>query len=118
MAFFKLSLGFFFLRIVINPRQRMLIRWVLIVFTTYSFGYLFYAIFRCGVPSGSNFWHNKLADKCTPPSYGLGSGYTHSILTAGTDFIFLLMPIPLVLHSKLLFREKVTVASIMILGTM
>jgi hypothetical protein len=118
MAFFKISLGLFFLRVLTERWQKIFVYCILVIITAYSVGYLFFSVFRCGVPSGDHFWQQKLANKCTPGSYGLGFGYTHAILTAGTDIIFLFLSIHMVRHSSLKFREKVTVLGIFILATM
>jgi hypothetical protein len=106
IALFKISLGLFFLRIIIEPLLRRIVHGTLVIFTIWSVGYLYFAIFQCGVPSGSRFWENKLAGRCGSDKLGLGMGYVHAILTAGTDLIFLALPIPMVFRTKIRSREK------------
>jgi hypothetical protein len=116
---FKISLSFFFLRVIVRPIERSIIIWVLTIFTFFSVGYLFFAIFQCGIPSGSTFWIHKLNDKCAPDQSGLGMAYTHAVLTAGTDLIFLVLPIPLLRRSiTFRVREKIVLGMIMGLGTL
>jgi hypothetical protein len=112
IALFKISLGLFFLRIMIEPLQRRIIHGALVIFTIWSVGYLFFAIFQCGVPSGSRFWHNKLTGRCGSDKLGLGMGYVHAILTAGTDLTFVALPIPMVSRIKMQSREKWIVVSV------
>jgi hypothetical protein len=118
VGFFKVSLAYYFLRIVIDQRTRQLIYAVLTIFSIYSFGYFFFAIFQCGIPSGSSFWERKIALECASDSVGLGLGYTHAILTASSDLIFLSLVIPIVVKSRLRMREKVIVCLLMAFATL
>jgi hypothetical protein len=118
MALFKISLGLFFLRILIRPQQKRIIYGILIIFLIWSMGYLCFAIFQCGIPSGSRFWVHKITDKCGSDALGLGMGYTHAILTAGTDLIFVSLPIPIVLEAKIKPREKWIIVCIFAIAVM
>jgi hypothetical protein len=106
IALFKVSLGLFFLRILTAPRERRIIYGSLIIFSIWSLGYLFFALFQCGVPSGSRFWENKITDRCGSDALGLGMGYTQAILSAAVDIIFVSLPIPTVWQAKIKTREK------------
>jgi hypothetical protein len=44
--------------------------------------------------------------------------YVHAVLTAGTDFAFVFLPIPLMQHSAMNFREKVIIGGMLMIGTM
>jgi hypothetical protein len=106
VAFFKISLGLFFLRIIIARKQRQLVYGILVIYTIWCIGYGFFAVFQCGIPSGSRFWVHKITDQCGSDALGLGMGYTHAVLTAGTDIIFVLIPIPIVSKARIKPREK------------
>jgi hypothetical protein len=112
-----MSLGLFFLRVLIHPLQRAVVNWIIIIFTTYSVGYFFFAVFQCGVPSGSRFWQRKLAHQCAPDPLILGLGFGYAVLTAGSDLVFVCLTIPMLRQSSLRFTEKWVVGGIMILGT-
>jgi hypothetical protein len=118
MTFFKISLGIFFLRTVITQKQRRIVHGVLFIFVFWSAGYFFFALFQCGVPSGSRFWVNKVEDKCGSDALGLGLGYAHAVLTAGTDLIFVSLPIPTILNLNMKPREKCIIACIFGIATM
>jgi hypothetical protein len=118
VGIFKVSLGLFFLRVLIEKWQRKVVHWTLIIFSTYSVGYFFYAIFQCGIPNGAVFWERKITSQCTSDATGLGLGYTHGILTALTDMVFVVLPFPVVRRARLNLREKMIVGGILGLATM
>jgi hypothetical protein len=118
VAIFKISLGLFFLRLLTDNRSRLIIKWILILFSLFSTGYLFFAIFQCGIPRGSTFWLRKFAGQCASEPVGLGMGYIHAILTAGTDLMFLALTYPMIRNSQLEKREKVVVGFILCLATL
>jgi hypothetical protein len=117
VAFFKISLGLFFMRVIVDQKQRTVIRWVVITFTTFSFGYFWFAVFQCGVPSGSHYWQRRLANQCSPLKFSLSLGYIHALLSAGSDFTFMCLPYPLLRDSQLKTREKWLVSGILVFGT-
>jgi hypothetical protein len=100
------------------PWQKKVIHWIFIIFTTYSVGYFFFAVFQCGITTGGEFFEKRISGTCAKESAGLGLGYIHSILTAGTDLIYVFLPIPMINQSTLRFREKIVVGGILIVGTM
>src|ERR1700759_3543282 len=90
MGIFKISLGLFFLRILVARWARRVVYGVLFAFSLYSVGYFFFVVFGCGVPGGGSYWMRKIANECASDSITLGLGYALAILTAGTDLIFLM----------------------------
>jgi hypothetical protein len=117
MGLFKVSLGLFFLRLLKHPMQRRLIIVVVTIFSLFTIGYFFFAMFQCGMPIGDRYWTRRVAHECLPYSAGLGLAYAHAALTAGTDLMFIILPISVVRNSQLTTREKWTVATIMSIGT-
>jgi rhodopsin domain-containing protein len=118
ISLFKVSLGLFLLRILITRWQRLTAYWVLSIFSFYSLGYFFFALFQCGVPSGNSFWTRKLANKCAPQWVGLSLGYIHASLTAGSDIILVILPILALRQSKMKRGEKIIVSCILGIGAM
>jgi hypothetical protein len=117
-AFFKVSLGLFFLRLLTRKWERRII-WSLIgVYSVYSFGYVFYATFQCGVPTGDAFWTRKFFHRCGSDAVGLTLGYVHGTLTAGADLIFVILPLPAIYKSFLSRREKQVICGFLMLGSM
>lgn len=116
ILFVKISLGLFFLRIIVKRWQRRVIYAVMILFSVFSFCYFWYAIFQCGVPRGNNFWMRKITGRCLSDSSGLALGYVHGVLTTLTDVIFVALPIYIVSKSSLKLREQVSVGLILLLA--
>jgi hypothetical protein len=117
IALFKISLGVFFLRVLIHPYQRTVIHWILYIFTTFSVGYLFFAVFQCGIPRGSDFWERRISNHCSPVALNLVLGYMHAVLSAASDLILMCLPIPALRNSTLKLREKIVVGGILTFGT-
>jgi hypothetical protein len=113
---FKVSIGLFFVRILTEKWQRGTIYCVLVIFSTFGVVYFFYAIFQCGIPTGSTFWQRRVANQCLSNSSGLGLGYTHGVLTALTDLIFVALPLWVVFKARLNLRERIIISGIMLLA--
>jgi hypothetical protein len=118
IIFLKLSLGVFFLRIVIQPWQTRVVQVTVAIASLVGLMYFFFAIFQCGAPiSGPSFWEKTLARECVSNADILGFGYTHSITTASTDFIFALLPVAILRYTQKPFREKLIIYCILLVGT-
>lgn len=116
MALLRVSLGYFFLRIIHGTTQRRIIYGIMISYSLFSFGYFWYTIFQCGVPTKEHFWEKKTLSKCGPGIRGLVVGYFHSAITAGADFTFLVLPLPVILKSNLNSRERTGVILLLCLS--
>jgi hypothetical protein len=116
IALVKLMLGFFFLRILMYPFQRRLVMVAVGIFTIYSVMYFFFVVFQCGVPTGNRYWMNRVSGKCTNPTAGQILAYVHAGLTAGTDLLFIILPIVVVRQTRFSAKEKLIVLSIMSIG--
>jgi hypothetical protein len=81
MVFLKFGLGFFFLRLIKEKRQRWLIYGVLALTLIFSFIYFNITIFQCGIP-GNDLWILRFSGKCLSNWSGItyGFGYTVSRL--------------------------------------
>jgi hypothetical protein len=114
---FKASLGFFFLRVLVNRRLRKVTYAVLIATCTYSFAYFFTVVWHCGTPSGNNFWVKTFQYQCMTDTTQKGLTYTHAVVTAGSDLYFLLLVPFIVGNTKLRFKEKINIAVLLGLAT-
>jgi hypothetical protein len=112
---FKISLGLFFLRVLTKRWQRILFYVLMGVSTAYGFTYVLTIIFTCGDPA-------KIADTvfmpkdCLPAAVTLGTGYLYGALNVTADWIFVLVPITVLMDSSLDRRSKISVGIIMALG--
>ena len=115
MMFLKLSLGLFFLRILVVEWQRKTVWAVMILSTVVNFFCSFWAIFVCGNPA--NYLTSLLTEKCVPKGPWLAIGYLQSATNTATDVTLAFLPIPMLWGVQLSFQKKLLVTSILMLAT-
>jgi hypothetical protein len=115
ILFLKVSLGLFFLRIVQVKWQRKVIYGVIIMSTLVQSYHAFLLLFACGNPK--HYPEHMLLSKCIPKHIQVDLAYSQGAVTTLTDFIFALLPIPLLWNTTLDMRSKLSVAFVLILGT-
>jgi hypothetical protein len=119
MIFLKLSLGIFFLRIMVDRIQRRIIYAVVSLSVSFGVFYFFFIIFQCGAPiQGSTFWERFIGRRCVSDMAVLAMGYTHALINALTDATLAILPIGLVRRAKLHPHQKLIVGGILIIGAM
>lgn len=114
----KISLALFFLRFICGPWQKRTIYTTIIITTVFGTAYLLYATFQCGAPHGLSFWERKLLGKCAGTASILGMAYTHGVLTALTDAVFLVLTIPAIIKIKIRSGERLVLGGILTLATL
>ncbi|KAI5246976.1 hypothetical protein E4T43_02453 [Aureobasidium subglaciale] len=112
----KLSLAVFFLRIVLEKWQRRTIIISTVVFSFYTFGFFFVAIFQCGDPS--KYLLHKVQGKCMSWSALGPLNYTHGVMNALTDWVFVSLPILVVRKANMRGRDKWSVVFVLIVGVL
>jgi hypothetical protein len=115
MMFVKLSLGLFFLRIVVETWQRKVVYIMVASSWVVGIAYFWYAIFQCGIPNGNGIaeWETRLNDQCgSPTSVVLGVSYAHAIVNMLTDISLVLIPIPTLRTTRISYKEKLVVMGI------
>lgn len=118
MMMLKLSLAFFFFRLLVARWQKRVVCAITVLCIVFGFAYFCFAVFQCGVPAkGGPFWYKKITNQCVRQGPIDGFAYAHAAISAGTDFILSAMPILIVRKSKLSPREKATVCGILIIAT-
>ncbi|OCL06326.1 hypothetical protein AOQ84DRAFT_223942 [Glonium stellatum] len=117
MCILKISLGIFFNRIVVKPWQRYVIFGVVAVSTLQSLASFFFIIFRCG-PSPGHYLVMQLEGKCAPRWLNLLFLYMHAGITTITDWIFAMLPVSILWHTKMDVRSKLSVGFILTLSTL
>lgn len=91
-VFLKISLGLFFLRIIVEPWQRMVIYICMAISTIYGFIYFGIVTFGCGDPQ--KFLLRTVEQKCLSiENVTIPASYVHTALNAATDWIMALLPI-------------------------
>lgn len=111
----KISVGIFFIRIVVKRWQRILIYTTLVVAGISSAGSFFYVLFRCG-PDMDQYVLRQLNDKCTPRNLDRFFAFQHASFAFLTDCIFVLLPIAILWNSNMSRRSKLSVGFILSLA--
>ncbi|GME31676.1 hypothetical protein GTA08_BOTSDO11494 [Neofusicoccum parvum] len=111
----KLSLGIFFLRIVIKPWQRAMVYTVMILIALTSIFFFFFLIFLCGNPK--DYLIRYIYDQCAPRHVQTALAYLSAALGAAADWTYALIPIQIVVQANMDLRSKLSVLSILSLGT-
>ncbi|KEQ93815.1 hypothetical protein AUEXF2481DRAFT_30894 [Aureobasidium subglaciale EXF-2481] len=112
----KLSLAVFFLRIVLEKWQRQTIIISTVIFSLYTFGFFFVAIFQCGDPS--KYLLHKVQGKCMSWSALGPLNYIHGVMNALTDWVFVSLPILVVRKANMRGRDKWSVVFVLIVGVL
>ncbi|KAH0368450.1 hypothetical protein KCU65_g3990, partial [Aureobasidium melanogenum] len=112
----KLSLAVFFLRIVLEKWQRQVIIISTVVFSLYTFSFFLVAVFQCGSPA--QYLLHKIQGKCVSWSVLGPMNYTHGVLNALTDWIFVSFPILVVRRANMSSRDKWSVVFVLIIGVL
>ncbi|KAK7562411.1 hypothetical protein IWX49DRAFT_554298 [Phyllosticta citricarpa] len=111
----KLSLGVFFLRILIRPWQRCFVYAVMVLTTLLSVFFFFNLIFMCGNPK--DYLVRYVADECAPRDVQRALAYLSAAVGAFTDWTYAVLPLQIVLQANMQMRGKISVLLILSLGT-
>jgi hypothetical protein len=119
MIFLKISLGIFFLRILIERWQRATVYILVGISTTFNFGYFWFVAFQCGVPSSaSEFWERRLSGQCASSKWILGLGYSQAGVSFLTDVGLALLPIPVLMRARIANREKWVIGGLLLMAAL
>ena len=118
MVTFKISLAFFFLRLVKLMWERFVVYAAVAMSIVFGIAYLLFSIFECGVPTDRiGYALKRMELHCAPAGVIAGMGYTHAVTSCLTDWIFAVLPIPLLIKTPMPVREKIIVVIILAMGT-
>jgi hypothetical protein len=118
MITLKISLGVFFLRIMVVPWQKRSVYVIVTISTLMGIAYFLFALFICGLPVDAHFyWERRFEGQCASSSTILGISYSHAVVTALTDLLLALLPLPMVKKANITSKEKIVVMTIFIIAT-
>lgn len=113
VGFMKLALGFLFLRFLLVPWQRRVVYVVMSLSTVYTLCIFFIILFQCGNPN------LIIVEGWCLNSRGLNIvTYLHAALNAFTDWIFAILPIFFLRKLDANIQTKISVWSILALGSL
>ena len=117
MMFIKLSIGFFLLRLAVQKRYLYTIYGTMFVVLIWSLALWFWDIFQCSpVPAQWDYTIPNL--RCVSAQEVVNAAYSLSVMTIVTDWLFALLPIPMIWHVKMSPQAKATVFVVLGLGVL
>ena len=115
MVILKISLGIFYLRIVVSRWHKITVSATVgnaAIFTSY---YFFAILFSCGLPS--HFLANALHGKCTGTVHSrYAVNITAGVINAVSDFVLAILPIALINKACIPLPAKISASLILLLG--
>ncbi|PMB68089.1 hypothetical protein BM221_006266 [Beauveria bassiana] len=113
MMFVKLSIGVFLLRLSARKVYTIIIKISLVVVTLYTLGVFFWDVFQC-MPVAKQWDYRITEGHCASGQDIINAAYAISVLTVVSDWLYALLPIPMLWNVKMTKQAKVTV--VLILG--
>ncbi|KAI4741375.1 hypothetical protein E4T50_08177 [Aureobasidium sp. EXF-12298] len=116
LVFLKLSLAFFYLRIVIQRWQRWVIYITVTVFSLYGLTYAFIYLFRCGSNVNDQLFY-RAEGNCIPDNTLFIMTYVFGAVDTLTDFIYAFLPIYVLWNSNMPLGMKFTAGFLLCIGS-
>ncbi|KAF5025893.1 hypothetical protein F66182_2012 [Fusarium sp. NRRL 66182] len=115
MMFIKLSIGIFLLRISVKSLYTWIIRVSLVIVGIWSIVLFFWNLFQCNPVEMQ--WDFRITDgHCVSSDQIIAAAYAISAMTVLSDWLYALLPIPMLWSVKMTKQAKVTVIIILGLG--
>ncbi|KJZ80539.1 hypothetical protein HIM_00389 [Hirsutella minnesotensis 3608] len=115
MMFVKLSIGVFLLRLAVWTAYKWILWTCLFVFTLWSLGIFFWNMFQC-IPVEKQWDFRIQHGYCSSADAIISSAIALSVLTVLSDWVYALLPIPMMWNVKMTKQAKITVVVILGLG--
>lgn len=115
MMFIKLSLGVFLLRLATQKRYKWIIWASMGVVFIWSTALFFWDIFQCK-PVKSQWDYTIPVYTCVSAQEVVNAAYALSVLNILTDWLYALLPIPMIWNAKMTMQAKITVGLVLSLG--
>ncbi|KAK1984347.1 integral membrane family protein [Colletotrichum cereale] len=115
MLFIKLSIGFFLLRLSSSTVYNWIIGVSLTIVTIWSVVIFFWNMFQCS-PVEAQWDYAIPNSECVPSDAIVAAAYSISVMNVLSDWLYALLPIPMVWSVKMTKQAKATVIVILGLG--
>jgi hypothetical protein len=115
MMFIKLSIAIFLLRIAVKRPYIWILHISMAVVLIWSVAIFIYDVFQC-VPVQAQWDFTIKTAKCVSGPSFVAAAYSISVMTIVTDWLYALLPIPMIWSIQMSVQTKVTVAFILSLG--
>ncbi|CZR65727.1 related to integral membrane protein pth11 [Phialocephala subalpina] len=115
MMFIKLSIAIFLLRIAVERPYIWILRISMIVVAVWSVAIFIYDLFQC-IPVAAQ-WDTTIKNaKCDSGGSFAAAAYSISVMTIVTDWLYALLPIPMIWSVQMSVQAKATVVFVLSLG--
>jgi len=115
MVILKISLGIFYLRIVVSRWQKVTVYATVTIATAFGCFYFFAILFSCGVPT--KFLISALQNKCWGDAESrFATNLSAGIINAASDLILATLPITLIRKACMPLPAKISAGLILLLG--
>jgi hypothetical protein len=115
MAFIKASIAVFLLRIAVKNVYKWILKISLAIIVLWTAGIFFFNIFQCS-PVAFQWDFTIPGGKCVPGDSLVAAAYAFSILAVLSDWLYALLPIPMLWSVKMNLQTKISVTLILSLG--
>ncbi|PHH63449.1 hypothetical protein CDD81_5828 [Ophiocordyceps australis] len=115
MMFIKLSIGIFLLRLSVGKVYQYILQVSLVVIALWSMGVFLWDVFQC-TPVAKQWDFRITHGRCASPGEIISAAYAISALSIISDWLYALLPIPMVWNVKMTKQAKATVIVILGLG--
>lgn len=115
MMFIKLSIAIFLLRIATKKRYTWTLKISMAVVTIWSLAILLFDIFQC-TPVAAQWDFTIMDFHCAPGTDFVNAAYSISVMTVITDWMYAIIPIPMIWSVQMTTQKKMTVAFVLSLG--
>jgi hypothetical protein len=115
MGFVKVSIGIFLLRIAIQKRYIYILRISIVIIALWTIGIFLFEIFQCQ-PVAAQWDTTILGGHCVPAESFVEGAYAFSVLAVLSDWLYALLPIPIMWNVQMTIQAKVGVIGILALG--
>ena len=110
MMFIKLSIAIFLLRIAVKRRYTWTLKISMVVIALWSLAIFLYEIFQC-TPVQAQWDFTIKNFKCVSGDSFVAAAYSISAMTIVSDWLYAILPIPMIWSVKLTTQAKITVGS-------
>ena len=117
MAFIKISIAIFLLRIATKRRYTYTLKISMVIITIWSLAIFLFEIFQCS-PVPAQWDLSIKGAKCVSGDSFVAAAYSISVMTVITDWLYAIIPIPMIWNVQMSVQKKITVAIVLSLGVL
>jgi hypothetical protein len=115
MMFIKLSIAVFLMRLAVQKKYIWILRVSVFIIAIWSTAIFFYTVFQC-TPVQAQWDYTIIDKRCVSSDSFVSAAYSISVMTILSDWLYALLPIPMIWSIQMSIQKKVTVAFILGLG--